>query len=217
MKKKIFSGLGLAGFIFIGTAFAMLYVAIHDGNIAAGCAAFVFAIFGIDASIFELTYAWHNGGLKDRYELWRKRRKWERRKLEHLQTILQSDSRWMAHNPVAAELTQRYLDAISEDWYTLAFPHSDKIRTKLNLEPQKLNTRQAVIVWRSVEHEQVQIIDARIIPLMLTNQTPQEYAQAHFDNIKQGWISTSKLPGVIDKYGPHTWQFMITNISVPNI
>ena len=73
--------------------------------------------------------------LQQAYHAWKKRRYWKARQHEHLFIMLKSDNRWMASNPIAATLTQRYIDALEEDWYTKVFQPSDKIREQLGLTP----------------------------------------------------------------------------------
>ena len=137
MKKPLItSGLGVAGLICLMTAVACIALAFSDKNPSAALLGVVLAFFGTDAVWFEITYAWYNGGLQDRYKLWKKRRFWNiHRQHEHLVTMLKSDNRWMAGNPIVDYLTERYLKALDIDWYTHGFQSSDKVRVKLGLEP----------------------------------------------------------------------------------
>lgn len=72
-----------------------------------------------------------------RYKAWRKRRYWARLQLEHLAAMIRSDWRWLAHDPVARELTDRYVRALRDDWYTLPHEDSCAFRTRLGLEPNR--------------------------------------------------------------------------------
>lgn len=81
--------------------------------------------------------------IPNRFKKWRKARElrakqkyWDAHKLEHLRTMLQSDNRWLAHDPVASALTDRYLAALSDDWYAKVHESSYDLRVKLNLEPE---------------------------------------------------------------------------------
>lgn len=134
-KHRVFSGLGIAGIVFLTVAAYASYAAIVDHNWAAGLLAVVLAGFGGDAVHFELNYAWTNGGLQERYKLWKKRRFWAKRQTEHLLIMLSQDQRWMASNPIVAALTERYIRALGVDWYKEMFESSDKLRTKLKLDP----------------------------------------------------------------------------------
>ena len=75
--------------------------------------------------------------LLQRYKAWRKRRYWARLQLEHLRNLISSDWRWLAHDPVARELTDRYMRALRDDWYTLSHEGPDTFRRRIGLEPGK--------------------------------------------------------------------------------
>lgn len=70
-----------------------------------------------------------------RFRAWQNRRYWQAHQMEHLRLMLQEDGRWMAHNPIAAALTDRYLAATAEDWYQQVFVHSGHLREQLGLDP----------------------------------------------------------------------------------
>ncbi|WP_234197098.1 hypothetical protein [Pseudacidovorax sp. NFM-22] len=70
-----------------------------------------------------------------RFRAWQNRRYWQAHQMEHLRLMLQEDGRWMAHNPIAATLTDRYLAATAEDWYQQVFVHSGHLREQLGLDP----------------------------------------------------------------------------------
>lgn len=69
------------------------------------------------------------------YKAWRERRYWQKRQLAHLRMLVQTDARWLAANPVAAALTQRYEAALADDWYTRSHEDVSALRVRLNLTP----------------------------------------------------------------------------------
>lgn len=70
-----------------------------------------------------------------RFKAWRKRRYWQSLQFEHLSQMIRSDARWLAHDPVARALTERYEAALRDDWYTVAHEGPDAFRRKTGLEP----------------------------------------------------------------------------------
>lgn len=66
------------------------------------------------------------------------KRKWnDEKKIYHLQLMLIQDKQWLSHNPIARELTQRYLSRLSEDWYTQCYESTDDLRDRLGLNPHR--------------------------------------------------------------------------------
>lgn len=74
-------------------------------------------------------------GLIARFKAWRTRRFWQARQFEHLAQMIRSDARWLAHDPVARALTERYEAALRDDWYTIKHPWSDAFRRQIGLVP----------------------------------------------------------------------------------
>lgn len=74
-------------------------------------------------------------GLFERYKAWRIKRYWEKRQLENLQVMLRTDAQWLAANPIAAALTDRYAKAAADDWYQQPREDISQLRTRLGLEP----------------------------------------------------------------------------------
>lgn len=78
-------------------------------------------------------------GLIERFLAWRTRRYWQKRQFDHLRKLILSDWQWLAHDPVANELTTRYKRALSEGWYQLGHESSDALRKRLGLDPRATN------------------------------------------------------------------------------
>lgn len=136
MKKRIFSGIGIAGIIMLAVAAICVYFAVTDKNPVAGMLALALIYFGVDSTWFEINYAWTNGGLGERFKHWEKRRYWNKtRQIEHLRLMIQSDAHWMNHDLTVKTLSERYLNALKEDWYSYSFEHASVIRNKLKLDP----------------------------------------------------------------------------------
>lgn len=73
--------------------------------------------------------------LIQRYKAWRKRRYWQAQQFEHLRMAIMTDWRWLAHDPVASELTERYRQMLREDWYTVPHEDTPQFRRRIGLEP----------------------------------------------------------------------------------
>lgn len=71
-----------------------------------------------------------------------RRREWSaERQLEHIRVLVQMDHRWLAHSPVADALTERYLWALSKDWYRLNTEDIRDLRQRLGLDPHAVRTQ----------------------------------------------------------------------------
>jgi hypothetical protein len=57
------------------------------------------------------------------------------RQLEHARLIVSEDARWMAHSPLVSELTERYLSALSPNWFRQHFESVSDLRKRLGLCP----------------------------------------------------------------------------------
>ena len=90
--------------------------------------------------------------LLQRFKAWRRRRFWEKQKMEHLQVMLQTDARWMAHDPVAAALTARYLSAIGEGWESTHFEEVGALRERLGRTPSYGVEKRPLIVTAAGAH-----------------------------------------------------------------
>lgn len=75
--------------------------------------------------------------LLQRLRDWRQRRKWAAMHLEWLRTMVYGDARWLASNPIASALTQRYEAALRDDWYALDHEDTPRLRTRLGLDPSR--------------------------------------------------------------------------------
>lgn len=73
------------------------------------------------------------------YKAWRKRRYWKARHLEFLRAMIDDDYRWLAHEPLARKLADRYKRAASNNWYTLSHEPISDFRTRLGLDPDYNN------------------------------------------------------------------------------
>jgi len=74
--------------------------------------------------------------IRARVTEWRRKRKWsDRKQLAWIRQTIVSDQQWMAHDPVAVALTQRYLSMLGDKWETVSIPHSGDFRAKIGLDP----------------------------------------------------------------------------------
>lgn len=73
-----------------------------------------------------------------RFKMWRRNRKWNAElQLYHLRIMMLSDARWMAHNPIVQELTERYLKMLSDDWEKQPQEDVSQFRTRIGLNPHR--------------------------------------------------------------------------------
>ena len=77
--------------------------------------------------------------LIERYKAWRKRRRWKALHLEFLKNMINDDYRWLAHDPVARKLTERYERATSSNWYEIEHESVSDFRTRSGLDPDYNN------------------------------------------------------------------------------
>ena len=67
---------------------------------------------------------------------WKRRRHWTpARQVEHLRTMLADDHRWLVTDKTSYTLTERYLAALTPDWYRRHHEHSSKLRSRLGVVP----------------------------------------------------------------------------------
>lgn len=66
------------------------------------------------------------------------RRQWPMsQQLDELRNVLWQDSRWMAHDPKVAALTERYLDLLQPDWYKRVVVPVHIFRKQLGCDPHE--------------------------------------------------------------------------------
>ena len=173
MKKKLrFSGLGLAGIFMLAVAFGCLYLAITENNLGAAMLALVLTYFGTDAVFFEGSYVWFNGGLKDRFELWRKRRYWQKKQVFELWLLADSDNKWFSHVPEIAAITERYMRLCGRDWYKESIEQTPQLRTRLGLDPVVNQKRYALALYRKKSPIDTEFLVAlKPIPRIFTDHT----------------------------------------------
>lgn len=76
--------------------------------------------------------------LKARLKEWRRKREWNAElQLYHLRLMVQADNRWMAHNPIVSELTDRYLRMLSDHWESQPQESVERFRERIGLDPHK--------------------------------------------------------------------------------
>lgn len=72
-----------------------------------------------------------------RFQAWRQRRHWADLHLEWLRTMVHGDARWLAVNPIARSITERYEAALAEDWHARDHEEVQHLRTRLGMDPRK--------------------------------------------------------------------------------
>lgn len=71
-----------------------------------------------------------------RLTAWRRRRYWNSAKQLHwLKTTIEADRRWMAHDPVTRELTDRYLKMLVDEWEKVSIEDVRAFRSRVGLKP----------------------------------------------------------------------------------
>lgn len=75
--------------------------------------------------------------LAEGWRAWRLRRRWTaERQLQHLLEMVSEDNRWLASDETASALTERYLAALSPDWFTRGHESIRCLRSRLGLDPR---------------------------------------------------------------------------------
>jgi hypothetical protein len=79
---------------------------------------------------------------KQRIREWRRKRKWNAKlQLYYLRIAMLSDARWMAHNPIVSELTDRYLRMLADDWESQPQEEVSQLRDRIGLNPHQREIR----------------------------------------------------------------------------
>lgn len=74
--------------------------------------------------------------LKKAYKVWKWKRTWTpERQLEHIKMIVQTDDRWMAHDPKVSALTHRYLELLGDDWMSKHVEPVQDFRIRIGADP----------------------------------------------------------------------------------
>lgn len=221
-KHRVFSGLGIAGIVFLTVAVYASYAAIVDHNWAAGLLAVVLAGFGGDAVHFELNYAWTNGGLQERYKLWKKRRFWKYRQQEHLMSLLMQDEHWMANNPIVATLTNRYIRALGIDWYADYFEDSSKLRTRLGLDPNYRNetistATHVLTVYRRIRGQNTVHVVATLLYALDAprDKTLMDIGKGMFEEYRDEYVRLRGSQAAFDMAGEFEWGWDVTSLVIP--
>lgn len=76
-------------------------------------------------------------GLITKFKAWRKRRHWARMHMEWLRTFVSCDDRWLANDPIASAIVERYRAAIEENWYELQHEDISDFRRRIGLDPHQ--------------------------------------------------------------------------------
>lgn len=70
--------------------------------------------------------------------------------VEHLRTMLISDNHWMSHSFIVRTLTNRYIQALGDNWNNRSFPPSHKLRESLRLDPNVRRVTTIDIIGRYI-------------------------------------------------------------------
>lgn len=82
--------------------------------------------------------------LKARFNEWRRKREWNAElQLHYLRIAVMQDNRWMAHNPIVSELTDRYLRMLSDHWESQPQESVERFRERIGLDPHKRSDSKA--------------------------------------------------------------------------
>jgi hypothetical protein len=69
---------------------------------------------------------------------WRRKRRWNASlQMYHLRITVQQDARWLAHDPVASALCERYAAMLADDWESRSSEDISRFRSRLGLEPTR--------------------------------------------------------------------------------
>ena len=56
--------------------------------------------------------------------------------MELLKQTIIDDNRWLAHDPTASELTERYLKILDEHWESIPIEDTSMFRDRIGLTPK---------------------------------------------------------------------------------
>lgn len=70
-----------------------------------------------------------------RYREWRKHLDWSKRHLDFVRSMINQDKHWLANDPTARELVERYERALNEYWYRLYHEDVYLFRNRVGLDP----------------------------------------------------------------------------------
>lgn len=74
--------------------------------------------------------------IKLKIKEWKRKRKWNAElQLYHLRIEVMSDLRWLGHDPIARELTERYLKMLDDKWEQLSVENISDFRRRIGLDP----------------------------------------------------------------------------------
>lgn len=107
--------------------------------------------------------------LKAKFKRWKHKREWPLElQVHHLRMAIQQDNRWMAHNHIAGELTERYLKILADGWEKIPQEDVSQLRSRLGLDPQQMCAVEGRMVhkgdalyWKSQPSEPI-IVDRMI-------------------------------------------------------
>lgn len=72
------------------------------------------------------------------WAMWRHKRRWPQSlQVECLRVALLSDNRWLASDPTARALTDRYLAMLADDWMSVSHEDTAQMRQRLDLDPYR--------------------------------------------------------------------------------
>jgi hypothetical protein len=69
-----------------------------------------------------------------------KKQRWywsDSRQLYWIKSTIQDDLRWLAHDPIARTLCERYLSMLVEEWEHVSVPHVSQLRQELGITPKR--------------------------------------------------------------------------------
>ena len=86
--------------------------------------------------------------LMQAYKAWRAKREKKHlfglaEQMHQLRLTIQSDQRWMAHSPLVAALTERYLAILYDGWEKRGIERVDYFRARVGLDPHTNEAREA--------------------------------------------------------------------------
>lgn len=72
------------------------------------------------------------------FKEWRRKRRWNADlQLYYLRVRVTEDARWLAHDPVASALCERYLNMLADDWERRPYMPVSAFRESLGLDPHQ--------------------------------------------------------------------------------
>lgn len=114
---------------------------------------------------------------------WLTRHSRREEQVTHLEQLIRDDNQWIAHDPIARALTNRYLEALSDNWRSKSFESSDRLRSRLDRDPNHPK-----LTCKDLINEQINTLNRELEEFCLKYEN-RDIESRVFDVLKNDWES----------------------------